>query len=71
MTVEKVKLDGGKYEIVVADHGAKFYANRHGEYWQSLTGNSLVMACFYRIQELQNRVSDLEDALEQMNEMEE
>jgi len=50
---ESIKVDNGKYEIVVEDNGMKFYANRHNESWRDLNGDKLIMSMFYRIQELE------------------
>lgn len=41
MTYESVKVDGGKYEILLYENG-QLEALRHGQPWQDLTGNNLV-----------------------------
>jgi hypothetical protein len=52
---ESIKLENNKYEVVVdaTENDIAFYANRYGETWRDLTGDKLVMAMFYRIQELE------------------
>lgn len=54
----KIDLNAGKYTYVF-DNG-KQYALRYGEHWRELTGDNLIywMAC--KIEDLQNKVTDLE-----------
>ena len=54
---ESIKLMNDKYEVVVDATASNlaFYANRYGEAWRDLAGDKLVMAMFYRIQELEEK----------------
>lgn len=54
----KVELDGGKYTVVLGDHGAKFKAYRYREEWRDLTGDNLVMSLVHRVDELQTEVEN-------------
>ena len=55
---ESVKLDDGKYEVIFDQNGCRsdFYALRYGESWRDLTGDNLVLAMFYRIQNLEEQL---------------
>lgn len=44
--------DEDKYKIVLNDRPFQFYATRHGEVWQDLVGNNLVLAMYHRIEHL-------------------
>ncbi len=57
--MESIKLDNGKYEVILNDKPWKFEALRYGETWRSLTGDNLVLAMFYRIQELEEEITEL------------
>lgn len=52
---ESIKLDDGKYEVVLdqTNNTFDFHALRHGEQWRHLTGDNLVLSMFQRIQELE------------------
>ena len=64
MQRESIKLENGKYEVLVEDNGSKFYAKRHGLEWKDLTGDKLSMVMFYTIQELAEKVEHLETYIE-------
>lgn len=61
MPKESVVLDNGKYEVVVesAPGHHRFHALRYGEPWRDLTGDGMIMAMLYRIQELEEKVKTL------------
>ena len=50
---ESIKLENGKYEVIVSNNGSDFHALRFGEEWRDLTGDKMIMAMFYRIQKLE------------------
>ena len=56
MIIEKIKIDD-KYEIEI---GGTPYVNakRYGYDWRDCTGDGLIMAMAYRIQELEDRTDD-------------
>lgn len=58
MSVTKVVVAEGKYEVVIDETTGKMHANRNGEFWQSLTGNNLV---FWLAVELDNARKELID----------
>ena len=60
---ESVKLDDGKYEVIFDQNGRRsdFYALRYGEEWRSLTGDNLILAMFYRIQNLEDILKEKEN----------
>jgi len=51
--IEKVELYDGKYTVVLVDNGKEFKALRYGEEWRDLAGEGMILAMFYRIQELE------------------
>lgn len=53
----KLKLDNGKYTVILSDDCSTFKALRYGEPWQELAGNNLVLHLVLRIQELEKIVS--------------
>jgi len=55
---ESVKLDGGKYEVILDQDGSSFnfHALRYGEEWRSLVGDNLILAMFNKIQDLEERL---------------
>lgn len=58
--VEKIKVDD-KYEVIVNQESNKFEfkALRYGQEWRNLIGDNLVLAMFYRIQELEEENNKL------------
>jgi hypothetical protein len=56
MIIEKIKVDD-KYEIEI---GGTPYVNvkRYGYDWRDCTGDGLIMAMAYRIQELEEKESE-------------
>lgn len=59
MIIEKIKIDD-KYEIEI---GGTPYVNakRYGYNWRDCTGDGLIMAMAYRIQELEEKASMYDD----------
>jgi len=55
---ETIKLDNGKYEVILDQDGSKFnfHALRYGEQWRDLIGDNLILAMFYKIQDLENKL---------------
>jgi len=55
---ESVKLDSGKYEVVLDQTYGEFNFNalRYGEKWRNLVGDNLILAMFYKIQELEDKL---------------
>ncbi|AIW03538.1 hypothetical protein CPT_Moonbeam140 [Bacillus phage Moonbeam] len=53
---DKIKLDGGKYEIITDLANGVFEARRHGQPWRDLVGDKLILA-------LISRLKDAEDLL--------
>jgi hypothetical protein len=62
-----LKLCDNKYEVILDENpkNVKFEVLRCGEEWRSLIGDNVVLALVYKIQELQDRVNDLKDELEE------
>lgn len=54
MSCREIILDQGKYTIVFDEETATLKALRHGEDWQDLTGNKLVLALFHEIETLRS-----------------
>lgn len=52
--MERIKIDD-KYEVFVEfnKNNSIFEAKRYGESWRNLIGDNLILAMFYRIQELE------------------
>lgn len=61
----RIDLLGGKYTLVVEpdDFSGKFECLRYGKEWQDLTGNNMMVAVVYYIQDLQQRIDYLEGQL--------
>lgn len=59
---EQVVVENGKYTIQVIEGPSlwKFHALRHGQPWRNLVGDGLVLAMFYRIQELEQQILKFE-----------
>jgi len=55
---ESVILDSGKYEVILDQDGSKFnfHALRYGEQWRDLIGDNLILAMFYKIQDLEDKL---------------
>jgi len=55
---ESVKLDGGKYEVILGQDGSSFnfHALRYGEKWRNLVGDNLILAMFNKIQDLEDKL---------------
>lgn len=51
----KIEIEGGKYTIV-HENGAALRVYRHGELWQNLTGDNLVLAMCNEIEELKRKL---------------
>lgn len=62
--MESIKLYDGKYEVL---HSSKanepfvFKALRYGEEWRNLTGDNLILAMFHKIQELEEKITELKE----------
>jgi len=56
---ETINLENGKYTISHED-GLNFNCRRHGNEWRDLTGDSLVLSMFLYIQNLEEKVEDIE-----------
>lgn len=55
----ELEVADGKYKIVIDDkYNIKAY--RHGEYWQSLTGDNLIYNLAYELDEARKRIVELE-----------
>lgn len=52
---ERIKVDD-KYTVIHNDNPYVLKALRHGEEWRSLTGDNLILAMFYKIQDLQEQL---------------
>lgn len=63
---ESIKLQDGEYEILLIDNGKEFKALRHGEDWRNLTGDNLILALFYKIQELEKEKEEDENIISKM-----
>ena len=50
--MQTVTLENGKYKIVNDNGVVKAY--RHGEQWQDLSGDSLILALLSRVEELED-----------------
>lgn len=51
----RLKLDNNKYEIIEdLEHGI-FKAERYGEEWRDLSGDNLMLALIYKVQELERQ----------------
>jgi len=51
---KKIKLEGGKYEIIEDLARGNFKATRYGEEWRNLVGDKLMLALFSRLEEATN-----------------
>jgi hypothetical protein len=68
--MNKIDLDGGKYTVInELNEGGKFKALRYGEEWRSLAGDNLVLAMFYRIESLTERLSKAESLLSEAHDV--
>jgi hypothetical protein len=68
--VDKIVLDGGKYTVVnELNEGGKFYALRYGEEWRSLAGDNLILAMFYKIEQLTERISEADNLLSEAHDL--
>lgn len=56
----KIDLDNGKYTYLINHDGTNQHALRHGYYWRDLTGDNLTLHMAYKIEELQNKINELE-----------
>lgn len=56
-----LKLDNGKYEIIMKDN--QILATRHGEWWRDLTGDNLIYFMMCHIADLEDALSRVEDML--------
>lgn len=59
----KLDLFDGEYTVVLNEtEPYQFKALRYGEEWKSLTGDNLILALVYKIQELEEKLnSNMED----------
>lgn len=62
--IEKVRrmieLDDGKYTVINdLDVGGGFKALRHGEEWQNLAGDKLILALFHELEKAKNALADV------------
>ena len=57
--LSKIKLDNGKYEVIMSDDCSKFEALRYGESWRELIGDNLVYFMFMKIKELELEIKQL------------
>jgi len=55
---ESIKLDNGEYEVILDQDGSNFnfHALRYGEQWRDLIGDNLILAMFYKIQDLEDKL---------------
>lgn len=49
-----------EYEIIEDIPNGVFKALRHGQEWRDLVGDNFVLALYYRIEEQQKRIEELE-----------
>lgn len=56
--MESIKI-GDKYELVEDLKNGRFECLRYGETWRDLVGDNLLLAMFYRIQELEEENKQL------------
>lgn len=57
---EKIELYDGKYTVIFNNTTGEFKALRYGEEWRSLTGDGMILAMFFRIQELEEKIKVIE-----------
>lgn len=67
--IESIILDGGKYEIIIIDNGREFKALINGEEWRNLLGDNLILAMFYKIQGLEEKIKKLQSEKNQFFEI--
>lgn len=68
--MNKIELEGGKYTVInELNEGGKFKALRYGEDWRSLAGDNLVLAMFYRIESLTERLNEAESLLSEAHDL--
>lgn len=68
--MNRIKLNDGKYTVVnELNNGGGFYALRYGETWRSLAGDNLVLAMFYKIEELSEKLSESESLLSEAHDL--
>lgn len=60
MKIKSYKFDNGKYEIRAAMNGSSLEAYRHGEFWQNMIGDNLTAAMLDTIDDLQEKIKQLE-----------
>lgn len=58
MSQIRIELDNGKYTYIFDSKEHK--ALRHGEEWRNLAGDNLVLHMGFKIEELQDRIAELE-----------
>lgn len=56
----EIELENGKYTIILED-GGEVHAYRYGDWWRELTGDNLVMALVYEVEELREKVEELRE----------
>lgn len=63
--VIRIDLDDGKYTYIFNQKDHK--ALHHGEEWRDLTGDNLVLHMGFKIEELQDRIAELEEENKMMH----
>lgn len=58
----RIKVDGGKYEVVQPETGGA-HALRYGEAWRDLTGDNLILALAYELEEAREEIAKLKTRL--------
>ncbi len=60
----RIELDNGKYTYIFDQN--KHIALRHGEQWRDLTGDNLILSMAFKIEDLQEKVTELSKEKEVM-----
>jgi hypothetical protein len=65
-----INIGDGKYTVIQEDNPWIFKALRNGEEWRDLTGDNLILAMLYRIEDMQKIINQCKDTFEKIIPME-
>jgi len=64
---KRIKLEGGKYEIIMDLARGIYRADRHGEPWRNLIGDKLILALISRLEDAEGLLQEAQDTLDNMH----
>jgi hypothetical protein len=65
-----INVCNGQYTIIQNNNPWEFKALRNGEEWRDLTGDNLILALCYRIEDMQKLINQCKDTFEKIIPME-